>query len=194
MRIKGLPVPVILLLIFPSAGFSSYRIELKNGSEWITNRYQESAISIQFQTVGGLLTLPNSLIRSIEESDRPYVEEPRNRYRRTEPADISNLSTGNAPEIAPLPGDKGSVETPATEDRRLDLEYYTRKNEQLKERLDAALTQIRVSARNNDLEGKEDAQTTARKISRSIQALSYEFKELNGFLPKDWWQDKDGAQ
>jgi len=68
----------IIFLICPSVCFSSYLIELKNGSKFITNQYWKEGSQIKFYYSGGVVGIEKHLVRKIGESDLPYiVEEPR---------------------------------------------------------------------------------------------------------------------
>ncbi len=64
-----------ILLIPPSVCCSSFRIELTNGSEYITARYWEADSTIQFYYHGGIVSIPKDSIDTIAESDREYYEE-----------------------------------------------------------------------------------------------------------------------
>ena len=68
----------IVFLICPSICFSSYLIELKNGSKFITYQYWEESSQIKFYYFGGVVGIEKDLVRKIGESDLPYIkEEPR---------------------------------------------------------------------------------------------------------------------
>ncbi|MBU4185417.1 MAG: hypothetical protein L6263_03960 [Desulfobacteraceae bacterium] len=68
----------IIFLICPSVCFSSYLIELKNGSKFITYQYWKEGSQIKFYYSGGVVGIEKDLVREIRESDLPYiVEEPR---------------------------------------------------------------------------------------------------------------------
>ena len=65
----------ILFFICPSICFSSYLIELKNGSTFITNHYWKEGRQIKFYCRGGVVGIEKDLIREIRESDLPYIVE-----------------------------------------------------------------------------------------------------------------------
>ena len=67
----------IIFLICPSVCFSSYLIELKNGSKFVTYQYWEEGSQIKFYYSGGVVGIEKDQVREIRESDLPYiVEEP----------------------------------------------------------------------------------------------------------------------
>jgi len=73
-------IAVMVTLIFficPSICFSSYLIELNNGSAFIINHYWKEGGQIKFYYYGGVVGIKKEFVRKIRESDLPYiVEEP----------------------------------------------------------------------------------------------------------------------
>jgi len=60
---------------------AAYVIKLKNGNEYITNRYWHAGTQILFDTYGGIFGVDRSFVSKIEKSDRtlpllPYTTEP----------------------------------------------------------------------------------------------------------------------
>ena len=64
----------IVFFICPSVCFSSYLIELKNGSTFITNHYWEQKGQIKFYFRGGVVGISRNLIRKIEKTDKVYID------------------------------------------------------------------------------------------------------------------------
>ena len=65
----------IVFLICPSICFSSYLIELKNGSTFIINHYWKEGRQIKFYYYGGVVGIEKEFVREIRESDLPYIAE-----------------------------------------------------------------------------------------------------------------------
>lgn len=65
----------IVFLICPSICFSSYLIELKNGSTFIINHYWEEGSQIKFYYYGGVVGIEKEFVREIRKSDLPYIAE-----------------------------------------------------------------------------------------------------------------------
>jgi hypothetical protein len=65
---------IVVLVIFPSTGFSSYQVTLKNGSTLYTNYYWEEEGQVMLYTSGGIMGIKKSLIKKIEETDVVYKE------------------------------------------------------------------------------------------------------------------------
>jgi hypothetical protein len=64
----------IVFFICPSICLSSYLIELKNGSTFITNHYWKKKGQIKFYYRGGVVGISKNLIRKIEKTDLSYEE------------------------------------------------------------------------------------------------------------------------
>jgi len=64
----------IIFLICPSICFSSYLIELNNGSTFITYHYWKEGSQIKFYCYGGVVGIQKDLVREIKESDLAYRE------------------------------------------------------------------------------------------------------------------------
>ena len=68
-------IVTIAFFIYPSICLSSYLIELKNGSTFITNHYWKEGRQIKFYYRGGVVGISKDLVREIRESDLPYIKE-----------------------------------------------------------------------------------------------------------------------
>ena len=67
-------IVIIVFLICPSICFSSYLIELKNGSTFITNHYWKEGRQVKFYCRGGVVGISEDIIRKIEKTDLVYEE------------------------------------------------------------------------------------------------------------------------
>jgi len=70
-----LAIITIAFFIYPSVCLSSYLVELKNGSTFITNHYWKQKGQIKFYFRGGIVGISKDLVREIRESDLPYIKE-----------------------------------------------------------------------------------------------------------------------
>ena len=78
----------IVFLICPSICFSSYLIELKNGSTFITNHYWNEGQQIKFYCYGGVVGISKNLIRKIEKTDLVYEEKTASPQKKPEMASV----------------------------------------------------------------------------------------------------------
>jgi len=70
-------IATIVFLICPPICFSSYLVELKNGSAFIINHYWKEGGQMKFYYYGGVVGIKKEFVREIRESDLPnIVEEP----------------------------------------------------------------------------------------------------------------------
>ncbi|MFH1429759.1 MAG: hypothetical protein ABIH39_08475 [Candidatus Margulisiibacteriota bacterium] len=175
-------IAVIITIIFficPSVCFSSYLIELKNGSTFITNQYWEEGGQIKFYYSGGVVGIPNNFVKAIRKSDIAYKEETDSKQDSVDPKSKINEKSG----ITPIEK-KEKYET-------VDLEYYRERKALLTTELDNTLDRLREATKNKNPEAKEKAMDEMRKTSSSIYDLTDELKEKNkGELPEDWWEKK----
>jgi len=99
-----LSIVFIAFFICPSVCLSSYLIELKNGSTFITNSYWKDKGQIKFYCRGGVVGISRNLIRKIEKTDLVYEEKV--------------VSSEKKPEAAPAKAkseiDEKTEETPAS--------------------------------------------------------------------------------
>jgi len=78
----------IIFLICPSICFSSYLIELKNGSKFTTYQYWEEGSQIKFYYSGGVVGISKNLIRKIEKTDSVYEEKTVSSQKKPETASV----------------------------------------------------------------------------------------------------------
>ena len=187
MRLEDLMKKFILIIvtiaffIYPSICFSSYLIELKNGSTFITNHYWKEGRQIKFYYRGGIVGINRNLVRKIRESDLPYKE-----------AVVEEKAppTPDVPEVAPKEAGEKAGEKTDAESKEIDVEYYQRMNEELWEKYREA-NEIRRQAKTDHNQPQYDqARQKIIEVINKLSELSSELKEKNkGVLP-DWWQDK----
>jgi len=179
---KILIVTALLLPFLASTGFSSVRIELKNGDDIVTNRYWREDGKVCFYFRSGIVGIPADTIHSISHSDQIDLETPEIDDSVTGLPDPSNPGPRTS-DAVPLVGPAKIPEEP------FDLKFYQKKKTILKAQLSASLKQLRKASRDKDPEAKEVARENTRKISRQIYDLTDEVKEKMGTLPDDWWQE-----
>ena len=169
----------IVFLICPSICFSSYLIELKNGSTFIINHYWEEGSQIKFYYYGGVVGIEKEFVKAIRKSDIAYKEEIDSKQDGVDPKSKIN--------------EKSGITTIEKKEKygTVDLEYYKEKKIALTAELDESLERLREARRNKDPEAKNKARDEMRKISTKIYDLTDELKEKNnGKLPEGWWEKK----
>ena len=163
----------IIFLICPSVCFSSYLIELKNGSKFITNQYWEEGSQIKFYYFGGVVGIEKDQVREIGESDMAY-EEIDSKQDSVDPKSKINEKSG----ITPI-------------EKTVDLEYYKEKKSLLEAELNRALDKLREATKNEDSKAKKKARDEVKKISAKMYDLTAELiKKNNGKMPEGWWEKK----
>lgn len=163
---RSIPVAVFLFsLVFAGIGDAAFRIELKDGKEFITDKYWEEGGQIKFNYYGGVVGVAKDSVGKIEKTTAP-------------------ARTGTA--VTTAPDEIRTKEGTA----QVDIESYREKKSELKRRFDEASEKYREALRRQDLAGKEKASEEMREFSRQAYDLADEVKEKNkGVLP-DWWEEK----
>ena len=162
----------IVFFICPSICFSSYLIELKNGSTFITNHYWKEGRQIKFYHYGGVVGIEKEFVRKIRESDVPIIE------HHEEPHRPNTTAADSTDEVEEKEASKKAF------DNAIDY-----KNEQmsLKSQLKEALSRYKRAKERDD---KEMVDTEYRKVSKVSAELEHLKKEVttknNGTLP-EWW-------
>lgn len=62
-------IAVAVFIIYPSICFTSYLIHLKDGREFVTDRYWEEGGQIKFKRYGGVIGIERSLVKGIEKTE-----------------------------------------------------------------------------------------------------------------------------
>ena len=163
-------IVAIAFFIYPSVCLSSYLIELKNGSTFITNHYWEKKGQIKFYYRGGVVGIPKESVFKISESDEAYREE----------TVIQNAAKKPQPH---------RQKAEKIDNDLIDIEYYKREKQRLEQELDEAKQRYLSSLEKGDKETKHAASRDALKINIQIDQLKKELKEKNkGVLP-EWWNE-----
>jgi hypothetical protein len=189
---KKMLLPILIVLLFvlstPGYSYSSYRIVLKNGGEYVTEQYTLSEGQIVFENLGGTIRLPGSMVRIVDESKLPVPQQTG-----------SIRSAPKAPATGRQDVERNDVQDPdgdllkTSGIKKTSLKAYKKENRRLKTDLGAALSQMRSASMNRDAEGKEEARRALTEISGRIYDLTDELKaETGGVLPQDWWSGVEG--
>ena len=170
-------IAVIITILFfmcPSVCFSSYLIELKNGSTFITNHYWKEGPQVKFYCRGGVVGIRKNFVKAIRESDIAYKE---GTDSKQDSVDLKSKING-----------KSDIPTREKKEKygTVDLKYYRERKALLTTELDNTLDRLREATKNKNPEAKKKAMDEMRKISSSIYDLTDELKEKNkGELPED---------
>jgi hypothetical protein len=164
-------IVTIAFFIYPSVCLSSYLIELKNGSTFITNHYWKQKGQIKFYYRGGVVGISKDLVREIRESDLPYKEE---------------VVEQKASRTTEMPNKELYPKTDMTNED-IDVEFYKNRKKEIVEKYREAKKKLDQAIIDRDKIAKRKAKKEIKRLYEQISALSDELKEKNkGVLPK-WW-------
>jgi hypothetical protein len=161
----------IIFLICPSVCFSSYIIELKNGSKFITYQYWEEGDRIKFYYSGGVLGVEKDLVRKIGESDLPYKEE---------------IIEQVTPQTTKMPDKELYPKTDITNED-IDVEFYKNAKKDLMEKYMKAKNKLDKAIIDRDKIAKREAKKEIKEIHDKLSDLSNELKSKNKQVLPDWW-------
>jgi len=165
-------IVTFVFLICPSICFSSYLIELKNGSTFIINHYWKEGGQIKFYYYGGVVGIEKDLVKKIRESDIPVIEH-HEEHRRPNTTAIDTIN---------------EVEEKEASKKAFDNEInYKNKQMSLKSQLKEGLSRYKRAKKRDD---KEMVDAEYRKVSKVSAELEHLKKKVrtknNGTLP-EWW-------
>ena len=168
-------ITIIVTFVFficPSICFSSYLIELKNGSTFIINHHWKEGGQIKFYYYGGVVGIEKDLVKKIRESDIPVIEY-HEEHRRPNTTAIDTIN---------------EVEEKEASKKAFDNEInYKNKQMSLKSQLKEGLSRYKRAKERDD---KEMVDAEYRKVSKVSAELEHLKKEVrtknNGTLP-EWW-------
>ena len=172
-------IVTIVFFICPPICFSSYLVELKNGSTFIISHHWKEGGQIKFYYYGGVVGIEKEFVKAIRESDIAYKEEIDSKQNGVGPKSKINEKSG----IIPIEK-KEKHET-------VDLEYYKEKKSLLEAELNRTFDKLREATKNKDQKAKKKGRDEVKKISARMYDLTDELiKKNNGKMPEGWWEKK----
>jgi hypothetical protein len=177
-------IATIAFFICPSICFSSYLIELNNGSTFITNHHWREGRQIKFYYYGGVVGIEKEFVREIRESDLPYREEVVEQKVSPVP-DTLDVASSEA-------GKKADEEIEAAKktearSREIDVAYYKREKKALMEKYRQARDRLEDARNSRNKAAIKDVKKEIKKINNQLTDLILKLKEeSNGMLPI-WW-------
>ncbi len=153
----------IAFFIYPSICLSSYLIELKNGSTFITNHYWKEGRQIKFYYRGGIVGISKNLVRKISESDLLYIKE------------------------EPQPAKKGKDES---EEKPDDEQLYKNQRIALSIKVREALDSYKRAKEVGDRDRIAEEFRRVSQISSELEDLEKEVKAKNSGILPSWWREE----
>lgn len=175
-------IVTIVFFIYPSVCLSSYLIELKNGSTFITNHYWKEGRQIKFYYRGGVVGINRNLVREIRESDLPYKEA----VLEQESPETSDQT----PEIGSKKAGEKAREEIETKRKDIDVAYYQKEKSALKEKYWEAREKLKQARQARNKIAVKDAKEEIKAIRSQQTELALKLKkENNGMFPA-WWHSE----
>ena len=171
-------IVTIIFIICPSISFSSYLVELKNGSTFITNHYWKEKGQIKFYCRGGVVGIGKEFVRKIRESDLPYKEE------------VVEQKASQVPEITSKEAGEKAREEIETKRKDIDVAYYQKEKSALKEKYWETREKLKQARQTRNKIAVKDAKEEIKAIRNQQTELALKLKkENNGMFPA-WWHSE----
>lgn len=181
------PIFVIGLLLYPVLCFPSYVIHLKDGQEILTDQYWEEGDQIKIKRYGGVIGIGKNRVSGIVEIEEVSKE-------KDETTDENGLITKGKAGKKEEGNDTGkpaevNKKGKNKNDQKESIKKYWEQKKALKVQLDSAIKKARDAARNNNFPKRKKMIEEARKISKEIQRLTDEVKQMNNGKLPDFWEN-----
>lgn len=197
---------LIGVLILPGLCMAGFRIELKNGSSFVTDRYWEEGNQIKYYQYGGVLGVAKDQVKSITETDVEVPEEITGsgfdeasenrpvREGKTPDNDETRESEKSTPEKDPASAESKTT-APKESEEKESPEFQKKVNtyqEQLQQVHQEIVKNVKIyySAMDKD---DQFTMNNKRDLINELKAEKQNIKEkvlelYHGSLP-DWWFD-----
>jgi hypothetical protein len=181
-------IVIIVFFICPSICFSSYLIELKNGSTFITNHYWKEGRQIKFYYYGGVVGIPKNFVKAIRKWDIAYKEGIDSLKNVLQEKGIKYDETAEIDESRPKLKDSG-LKNKLSEDKLNTYDYKNKKislvvrlkNQQKKLERDISRGKVKMWI--------ERRRRKIKDIKIEIDNLAKEIMEKNNGILPDWWHE-----
>ena len=167
--------------IYPSICLSSYLIELKNGSTFITNHYWKEGRQIKFYCYGGVVGIGKDLIRKISESDLPYKEAVEQEAPET---------SDQTPEIGSREAWEKAGKEIETKKKEIDVEYYKKEKGALVEKKEEVNNKLKQAIEAGNKVAKRNLKKELSLIKKQITELTLKLKKENKGRIPGWWDSQ----
>ena len=165
---------IIILIFIPAVCLPSYVIQLKDGAQFITDRYWNEGNQIKFYLYGGILGVDKTKVEKITESDLLFPD-----FEVVEKKASEKI-------VEPEPNNKERKEEKKSTEK-IDVDYYRSKKETLTNQIQAAQEKIKKANRDGKPAAKGEAKKEYLDLRNQLKKLKLELMDKNtGVLP-DWW-------
>ncbi len=180
-----------VLLFFPAIGFSSYLIQLKNGSSFITSKFWVVGAEMKFYYAGGVVGVPRNSVQEVQTSDKPVKDEVRTTESQEAgdeaegPVDEERMRDGTAPdqEKAAPPAEKKKAPSPAEE------KAMKQEKQSLVFDMDLAVRAFNTAKQGKDEKAIKDARKDVTRVRTELSALEQMVKTAYGGALPPWWEE-----
>lgn len=182
-------ITIGVLLFFPAIGFSSYLIQLKNGSSFITSKYWVDGTEVKFYYAGGVVGIPQDTVQEVQASDKPVKGEtkapaPQEAGDEAQgPAGEETVGEGLAvgQEKSGLPSEKKMAPSAAEE------EAMKQEKQRLMLEMDIAARAFNTAKQGKDEKAIKETRTEVTRARIELSNLEIRVEAAYGGVMPPWW-------
>jgi len=199
-------ITVAVFIIYPSICFASYVIHLKDGREFVTDRYWEEGDQIKFKRYGGAVGIQKDQVKEIEEvealpEEKEKVAKPEAPLAQVEdvkksevPEEAERVDTGKQgiPEGAEKEAgaEEEQSEKDESEEKSDDEQLYKNQRIALSLKVREALESYKRAKELGDRDRITEEFRRVSQISSELGDLEKEVKARNGGILPSWWREE----
>jgi len=182
--------------IYPCVCLASYIIYLKNGGEFVTERYWEEEGQIKFERYGGVIGIQKDLVKKIEEiEDLPEEKDETYRQKLSEPAEKEGAEKKGVSEAAGkakegLEEKRGTVKGKDERQKKvkeIDVACYEEEKRTLTEKYVNARQRLKEARRTRDRTAIREAKKEIKESEKELADLALKLKKDNDGVLPPWW-------
>ena len=208
-------ITVAVFIIYPSICFASYVIHLKDGREFVTDRYWEEGEQIKFKRYGGVIGIQKDLVKGIEEiedlPDEKKAAKPKTLAAKVEdieksevPEKTERVETGTqgisegadqAKGTEQIKGQEKQQEISEEEKKKADqekaakMEAFLEEDIRIRNEMEMAVLAYKAAKTRKNKTEKDKYWNKLISLQKQLSDLEQKVKATNGGRLPDWWHD-----
>ena len=197
-------IAAALFIVYPSISFASYVIHLKDGREYVTDRYWEEGDQIKFNRYGGVIGVQKNQVKAIEEKEDVPEEKTEAAKPETPPVaeKEEDVKKAEVPEEAEKTGSTEQVEeqqkpeeVSEEENRKEEQEKaakiaaYLEEKKRLSDELQRVYSAFKEAKARGDKKARDKHFSKIKRLRSKLTELVREVTAAYGGKLPEWWNE-----
>ncbi len=208
-------IAAVVFVVYPSICSASYVIHLKDGREFVADKYWEEGEQIKFKRFGGIIGIQKDQVKEIEEKEdvpeeKVEAAKPETPSVAEKPDNGKKAGTPEAPEKTKASedvvvkeegaGDKSDLEKATgkeekeKEEKKTDIARYKKEKTVLMEKYRKARQGLREARKAKDKPGIIAAKQQIKDAEKEMATLVGNLKKESGSVPPWWFEPEREEQ